>query len=515
MRRQGAKEWMKERQTSPTRLVGFVKSKRDVEERQGSLSLRYQCFVLVLGTFETTTTEIGSPSSLPQSIRCLIYISEAQASSIIYTMSSLSPACTPLRVADLPTVFSDLTPLAQDDDSKDYVVVARIDYTADFAQAYDYMRAVWKADERSSLRALQLSVTCLQLNPANYTVWQFRRACLDRLYFNKAVDSKAAADASPRMVLELLPADADPQADAQQVVRNELQLASRLGGDNPKNYQIWHHRRAMLERLLVLKNIHSDDEEQQPAGDSLAFNRHKLVLSELGPSELTYVNGVLEIDAKNYHAWSYRQWLVRSMMMASTSSTTVIPSGNNVTVMESELTYAKQLLVEDCRNNSAWNHLWFLLHLHVVNTNDNDATATNAKKCLSASVAQNYASYALQQAQDDEFNESPWRFLVAIVKEQVKQGNNFKFLDHQIQDVQDMYQQDRYRHCHHVLSTLSELLEWQGTNLASALQLTQELEQQDLIRRKYWRLRQEQIQKKIKGLALERTTVEEATAETE
>ena len=59
-------------------------------------------------------------------------------------------------------------------------------------------------------RALKLTATCLKFNPANYTVWNYRRQCLQNL----GLTSDKAA------------------------VQNDLDLAASLGGSNPKNYQV-------------------------------------------------------------------------------------------------------------------------------------------------------------------------------------------------------------------------------------------------------------------------------------
>lgn len=103
-----------------------------------------------------------------------------------------------------------------------------------------------------------MTATCLKFNPANYTVWNYRRQCLQNL----GLTSDKAA------------------------VQQDLDLAASLGGSNPKNYQIWYHRRALLE-------THGAD----------AF------LQE----ELDYIAGVLDEDSKNYHAWSYRQWILMTV----------------------------------------------------------------------------------------------------------------------------------------------------------------------------------------------------------
>lgn len=159
-----------------------------------------------------------------------------------------------IAVEDLPEIFNDLSPIPQNDGPTRVCV---IQYPSSFTLAYNYMRAVWAAKEFSE-RALKLSATCLKMNPANYTVWHYRRQCLQFLGHSSDKTS----------------------------IQNDLNLASSLGGSNPKNYQIWYHRRALLET-------------HDPC--------------EFLDSELEYIAEVLQEDSKNYHAWSYRQWILMSI----------------------------------------------------------------------------------------------------------------------------------------------------------------------------------------------------------
>ena len=58
-----------------------------------------------------------------------------------------------------------------------------------------------------------------------------------------------------------------------------------IAGDNPKNYQIWHHRRAVVEML----------------GDA--------------SMEKSWTSSIFDTDPKNYHAWSHRQFVVSNFAL--------------------------------------------------------------------------------------------------------------------------------------------------------------------------------------------------------
>ena len=64
-----------------------------------------------------------------------------------------------LSFEEIPEIFSDLTPIPQND-GPDRVCV--IQYPSSFTLAYNYMRAVWAAKE--------LSGTCVRLCPSSFGV---------------------------------------------------------------------------------------------------------------------------------------------------------------------------------------------------------------------------------------------------------------------------------------------------------------------------------------------------------
>ena len=74
-------------------------------------------------------------------------------------------------------------------------------------------------------------------------------------------------------------------------------------------------------------------------------HRQKIVEWLNDPSEeLALTEAVLAEDAKNYHAWQYRQWIITTYSL-----------------WDKELDYVDKLLEADMRNNSAWNQRYFVI----------------------------------------------------------------------------------------------------------------------------------------------------------
>ncbi|KAH9932904.1 protein prenylyltransferase [Fomitopsis serialis] len=103
--------------------------------------------------------------------------------------------------------------------------------------------------------------------------------------------------------------------------RGELRLMDDFAVTNMKTYQVWHHRRLLLTAL-----------RSPPAG----------------AAELAFTARVLGADAKNYHTWSYRQWLLAHF-------------NDEAELWAGERAWIEALLEKDVRNNSAWHHRFFVV----------------------------------------------------------------------------------------------------------------------------------------------------------
>ncbi|GAA5945260.1 hypothetical protein JCM1841_000945, partial [Sporobolomyces salmonicolor] len=96
-------------------------------------------------------------------------------------------------------------------------------------------------------------------------------------------------------------------------------------------------------------------------------HRRTIVLALNDPSrELDFTSKALSLDSKNYHTWAYRQWVLfhffgdLSLAPEDRASLSEEDKNKRKGVWQGELEYVDKLLTEDIRNNSAWNHRFFV-----------------------------------------------------------------------------------------------------------------------------------------------------------
>ncbi|VDC07114.1 unnamed protein product [Peniophora sp. CBMAI 1063] len=140
-------------------------------------------------------------------------------------------------------------------------------------------------------------------NPEFYTVWNYRRHILLNGVFPQS---------DPKAINELL--------------SDELALTFAALKKHPKVYWIWNHRRWCLENIPE----GGDGEE----GDKDGWRK-----AHWG-RELLIVEKMLEADARNFHAWDYRRYVLAGMPVKRSDA--------------SELAYTTRKIEASFSNFSAW-----------------------------------------------------------------------------------------------------------------------------------------------------------------
>lgn len=199
----------------------------------------------------------------------------------------------------------------------------------------------------------------------------------------------------------------------------------------------------------------------------------------LPANELSFLSNMFAKDAKNYHVWSYRQWLVR-----------------HFSLWDCELPYIESLLREDVRNNSAWNHRWFVVFAQNVDPTKGtrkDADAVSVK----LEIIERELEYTKNAIRTAPQNQSPWNYLRGVVK---KKGNGLVELKEFAEEFADIEKEDDVRSSH-ALDFLADLYAEEESKERAGRALELLVKRYDPIRKNYWNYRRSLLGlKEVEGI---------------
>ena len=114
------------------------------------------------------------------------------------------------------------------------------------------------------------------------------------------------------------------------------------------------------------------------------------------PTESAFLDHILAFDTKNYHVWTYRQWMVRHFSLWDSPA---------------EFASTEKFINDDVRNNSAWNHRWFLCFgKEALPENKTSSALVIDEDLLDREIA--YTQRKIQMAPQ---NPSPWSYLRGLI----------------------------------------------------------------------------------------------------
>ena len=223
----------------------------------------------------------------------------------------------------------------------DKVKILKIKYTKQDIRLMDIFRAVLLSKE-ISYRVYELTSLIISFFPTNYNAWVLRRQCLDKV---KEIDAL-----------------------------QELNWLDEMMVENQKNYQIWHHRKLLIEKI------------------NNATHEKKIL------------NDVFEYEPKNFHAWTHRIWMIRRF--------------NNI---EGEFEFIDSMLKNDIKNNSVWNYRFFLIQY--VNKNLNKDKIIEEIK------------YALEKIKLNPNNECPYCYIRGFITKFGYKYSDFSFVKETLEKI--------------------------------------------------------------------------------
>ncbi|KAF8184919.1 rab-protein geranylgeranyltransferase [Mycena galopus ATCC 62051] len=161
-----------------------------------------------------------------------------------------------------------------------------------------------KASSDWSREAFDLTTRILQINPEFYTAWNYRRDILLQGIFPAS---------SPKEINDLL--------------TDDLSMTTTALKMHPKVYWIWNHRRWCLENV-------PDGPGTGTEGDINGWRKTNW------DKEMYVVEKMLDADSRNFHAWSYRRYVLARMPVPRLET--------------AELAYTTRKIESNFSNFSAW-----------------------------------------------------------------------------------------------------------------------------------------------------------------
>ena len=302
--------------------------------------------------------------------------------------------------------FKDIQPLQ---DFSDDIQLLRINYSQDYVELMNVFRRVIETNE-VSLRVYKLTESVIEENASNYMAWVVRRKCLDEL---KDLDNY-----------------------------DELEWLNSLMLSNQKNYQIWHHRKLLLDKM----NDASEEKE---------------MLSQ-----------IFQQEPKNFHAWTHRIWLVRRF---------------NCT--EGELDFVERMLKDDIYNNSVWTYRFFLVEF------------TEGVGKVGRAKIEEEVKYALGKIKQAPDNESPYNYIRGFLKKYSLKFAEFPYIKEELEKLlaQETAKKESSLNLSHALNLLLDINE-EENNREKCEEIICKLCGVDFIRKKYYGWRKENLFKLNKEL---------------
>lgn len=218
-------------------------------------------------------------------------------------------------------------------------------------------------------------------------------------------------------------------------------------------------------------------------------------------TEPEFLTHILSFDSKNYHVWTYRQWMCRRFP-------------DPFLTTDAELRAIDALIADDVRNNSAWNHRYFvnfgaeeLAAIEAAGGNRRDVVGSGAAVkgagaggVVDEDVVEREINYAKDHIAWAPQNPSPWNYLRGVL---VRAG--IPVTDMQVfcegfvggrgatGDLTHLLSPDNVRSSH-ALDWLADIYRLDGNLERSRACLRALAQKWDPVRRHYWEYRVKKLE---------------------